>query len=233
MSSTTSTSRPLCAALISLACLLALDASGADLVLARWFGTPWGFPLREQWFLVDVVHQGARMASWAFALLLLVGIWWPAGLLRRLRRAQRIQLALTVIVSVAVVSLLKQASNTSCPWDLRAFGGVARYVSHWDWGVPDGGPGGCFPAGHASAAFACLGGYFVFRHQSPRVARTWLAVVLVLGLALGIGQQMRGAHYMSHTLWTAWLCWMVALIIDRVAAGRGRPCEVLTLPFSH
>lgn len=230
MSSTTSTSRPLCAALIALACLLALDASGADLALARWFGTPMGFPLRGHWFLVDVMHQGARVASWVFAGFLLIGIRWPLGLLRRLGKAQRVQLALTGLASVIVVSLVKQASHTSCPWDLRLFGGVANYVSHWDWGVPDGGPGGCFPAGHASSAFAGLGGYFVFRRASPRVARVWLVVVLVLGLALGIAQQMRGAHYMSHTLWTAWLCWVVALAIDRVAGGRGRSCEASTSP---
>lgn len=230
MSPATSFFRPLRAALVALACLLAWDAGSADLALAQWFGTPMGFSLRGHWFLVDVMHQGARLASWAFLGFLLIGIRWPQGVLRRLGMAERMQLALTVLVSVAVVSSLKQASHTSCPWDLRIFGGVARYVSHWDWGVPDGGPGGCFPAGHASSAFACLGGYFVFRRASPHTARVWLVVVLALGLVLGIGQQLRGAHYMSHTLWTAWLCWMAALIIDRVAAGRGRSCEALTSP---
>ena len=226
-------SRPFQVALLTLVGLLCWDASGADLALAHLFGTPMGFPLRYQWFLVDVMHQGARLAGWAFMGLLLVAIWWPPGLLRRLRKAERVQLVATVLASLAAVSLLKQASHTSCPWDQQAFGGIASYVSHWDWGVRDGGPGGCFPAGHASAAFACLGGYFVFRRRSPAIARRWLAAVMVLGLALGMAQQMRGAHYMSHTLWTAWLCWVVALIIDRVAAGHGRPCEVLTLPFSH
>jgi hypothetical protein len=31
---------------------------------------------------------------------------------------------------------------------------------------------------------------------------------------------VRGAHFMSHTLWTAWLCWTTAFIVD-VAATRG------------
>lgn len=230
MSSAPSTARPLWAALIALACLLAWDASGADLALARWFGTPMGFPLRGQWFLVDVMHQGARLASWMFVGFLLIGIRWPLGVLRRLGTAARVQLALTALVSATLVSLLKQASHTSCPWDLRMFGGVANYISHWDWGTGDGGPGGCFPAGHASSAFAGLGGYFVYRRASLRIARAWLVVALALGLALGIAQQMRGAHYMSHTLWTAWVCWVAALIIDRVAVGRGRSCEALTSP---
>ena len=44
--------------------------------------------------------------------------------------------------------------------------------------------------------------------------------MLIAGLALGLSQQMRGAHFMSHTLWTAWFCWVTALAIDA-------PCEKL------
>jgi membrane-associated PAP2 superfamily phosphatase len=45
----------------------------------------------------------------------------------------------------------------------------------------------------------------------------WLIAAVVCGLVLGLAQQWRGAHYMSHTLWTAWVCWSVALAIDVVA----------------
>jgi len=110
---------------------------------------------------------------------------------------------------------MKHGSRTSCPWDLDQFGGVARYVSHWSWARADGGPGHCFPAGHASAAFAFFGGYFVLARRVRGLARWWLLAAVVGGLLLGVTQQMRGAHYMSHTLWTAWLCWTTALLIDR------------------
>jgi hypothetical protein len=126
-----------------------------------------------------------------------------------------------VLASVIAVSILKNLSQTSCPWDLQEFGGVARYVSHWSWGVNDGGPGGCFPAGHASAAFAYVGGYFVLRRVSPRVAAVWLCVAVVAGLVLGVAQQLRGAHYMSHTLWTAWVCWAVGFAIELAVTRRG------------
>jgi membrane-associated PAP2 superfamily phosphatase len=160
------------------------------------------------------MHEGARDLSWVLVIALFVAIRWPLGFLRRLPTAGRAQLALTVLASVIAVSLLKHASHTSCPWDLQAFGGVARYVSHWSWGIDDGGPGGCFPAGHASAAFAYMGGYFVLRRVSPRIAARWLGVAVVAGLALGVSQQLRGAHYMSHTFWTAWICWTVGFAID-------------------
>lgn len=206
--------RPLVLTLLALALLLAWDATGWDLPLAELAGTPTGFPLRDNAFLVNVMHEGAKSLSWGLVIGLFVAIRWPVGVLRRLRRSERAQLAVSALASVIVISLVKHTSKTSCPWDLQAFGGVARHVSHWAWGLRDGGPGGCFPAGHASAAFAYLGGYFVFRQSSPTVARIWFACAFAAGLALGVSQQLRGAHYMSHTLWTAWLCWVTAYAID-------------------
>jgi DHA1 family bicyclomycin/chloramphenicol resistance-like MFS transporter len=62
-----------------------------------------------------------------------------------------------VLLSAAAVSLLKAFSSTSCPWDLREFGGLTPYVAHWR-RAADGGRGHCFPAGHAAAGFSFLGG---------------------------------------------------------------------------
>ena len=123
------------------------------------------------------------------------------------------------LLSLAVVSITKNLSATSCPWDLAQFGGVARHVSHWALGVLDGGSGRCFPAGHASAGFAFLGGYFALRHKAPTAARWWLAGALLAGFVLGAAQQVRGAHFMSHTLWTGWLCWTTGWLCDLAATA--------------
>jgi len=208
--------RPLAWTLLTLVFILIWDAAGFDLALAGLSGTPMGFPLRNHWFLVQVMHEGAKWLSWLLIFVLFAAIRWPRSFLRRLALRERVQLAFTVLASVLAVSLIKTSSHTSCPWDLEVFGGVARYVSHWSWGVRDGGPGDCFPAGHASAAFAYAGGWFALRRRAPAVARIWLAGALAAGLLLGLGQQLRGAHYMSHTLWTAWICWTTAFAIDAV-----------------
>ena len=152
--------------------------------------------------------------------LLALRVWRPLGGLRRLSRGERIGLLLGVVASVLAMSLIKRASLTSCPWDLQEFGGTATHVSHWLWGVADGGGGNCFPAGHASAGFAYLAGWFWLRRVSPRAAAWWLGAALVLGFGLGAVQQVRGAHYMSHTLWTAWLCWTIGGAVWWLAAGR-------------
>ncbi|MDM0046011.1 phosphatase PAP2 family protein [Variovorax dokdonensis] len=200
--------------------LLAWDASGLDLPLASLSADGAGFALRDNVFLVRVLHEGGRFLSWAGLGLMLVALFRPFGVLRQLDRAGRLQLVLSLILSVIAVTLVKHGSTTSCPWDLEQFGGAAHHVSHWAWGVRDGGPGRCFPAGHASAGFAWLGGYFVLRSVAPRAARRWLWVALVAGFTFGVSQQLRGAHYASHTLWTAWICWSVSMALDALFQAR-------------
>lgn len=204
---------------LSLALLLAWDASGLDLALAGWFGTAKGFALRDVPWLFYGFHEVPRLAAWGCVLLLLVSIWRPFGPLAKLDRADRAWLVGTILLSLVAVSLVKSSSATSCPWDLQQFGGSASYVSHWVPGIRDGGGGRCFPAGHASAAFAWVAGWFAFRPHDRRVARAWLAAALVIGTVLGLAQQARGAHYMSHTMWTAWICWAVACTADFVRSS--------------
>ena len=202
--------------LVSLACVLAWDLSGLDMPMAHWFGNSQGFALKNDWFMVNIAHEGARKLAWVIVLGLSLMIWWPQGLLRKVPYSRRVQLVVGALLSLIVMALMKRVSATSCPWDISDFGGVGHYVSHWAWGVTDGGGGHCFPAGHASAGFAFISGYFALRHCLPRTARVWLATALLAGFALGLAQQMRGAHFMSHTLWTAWLCWACGWICDLV-----------------
>lgn len=195
--------------------LLAWDASDLDMALAHLAGGPGGFPLRDHWLFEAVLHNGGRYLGWLVELGLTLAVWWPPRWLAGLGTSRRLQLAVTPLVLLLAVSSLKAVTGISCPWDLSDFGGVARHASHWARMLaPDGGSGRCFPAGHASAGFAFVGGWFVLRDTHPRLARRWLAASLIAGLVLGLSQQMRGAHFMSHTLWAAWLCWMLAWLID-------------------
>ncbi len=200
----------------------AWDTTSFDLAMAHWFGGPRGFPLRDHWLWATVLHQGARRVAWTLQLVLLLAVWWPFGVLRTLTQRQRAHMFLAAMLILVVISSFKNINTTSCPWDLAEFGGVATYVSHWTWGVSDGGVGRCFPAGHASAAFCFLPGYFWLREKSPRQARIWLTVTLVAGFTIGLAQQVRGAHYLSHTLWTGWLSWIVAALSHGLLERRSR-----------
>ncbi|MEP7283333.1 MAG: phosphatase PAP2 family protein, partial [Rubrivivax sp.] len=197
-----------------LAALLLWDVSGLDLVVSHGFGGAQGFPWRQAWWARDLLHDGGRVMA---ALVLVAGlahVWWPrpAGPSTP-TRAERLRWTVVVLASLILVPALKRFSDTSCPWDLAEFGGVAATVSHWRFGVTDGGSGHCFPSGHAVAAFEFFGLYFLWRDRRPGLARAWLIGIGIAGLLFGVAQLVRGAHFVSHTLWSAWLCWAVAAAV--------------------
>lgn len=200
--------------LVALAALLAWDATGWDLAFARWYGTAAGFVWRDAWLTRSLLHDGGRWLAWGLLGLLVLDAVRPAG--SGPGRAERWWWIAVMLAGALLVPSIKQISTTSCPWELAEFGGVARYVSHWQFGSVDGGPGHCFPSGHAVAAFAFLGVYFLWRPYRPLLAVCSLAAVLLAGAAFGWAQLARGAHYPSHTLWSAWLCWTLCVIGDRL-----------------
>jgi membrane-associated PAP2 superfamily phosphatase len=201
----------------TLALLLLWDLSGADLALSRLYGDAGGFAWRDRWLTSRLLHDGGRIAAGALLLALAANVRWPWT--PALAPAQRLRWLLVTAAGLAIVPLLKSQSLTSCPYALAEFGGSARHVSHWALGVHDGGPGHCFPSGHATAALAFVSGWFALRERYPRRARAWLAAALAAGLAFGWAQTARGAHFASHTLWSGWLCWTWSWL----ALGTRRP----------
>ncbi len=210
---------------VAACCLIALliwDASGLDLLWAQTIATEGRFSLREAFWAKTIMHDGMVQMARVLWMACVLGIWWPFGPLHSIERARRVQLAVSVVVCVLAVNVAKHLSHTSCPWDMSWAGGAAQYVSHWQFGSRDGGNGHCFPAGHASVGFAFLAVWFALRHGPKRAARTALAISLLAGFALGFVQQLRGAHYFSHSGWSALLCWACCAAVD-VCVSRIRP----------
>jgi len=203
-----------------IALLLAWEWLGVDLRIMQLLGDAHGFPLRENWWLGTALHDGLRNLSILAFITLAFAAWKPFGFLRRHARRERLQMLAGVTASLILVSALKHISLTSCPWDLQQFGGIARHVPHWLWSIPDGGPGRCFPSGHASSGFAYLAlaipGLLSVTDEGRRRGRRILIVVLLLGSLCGIAQVLRGAHYPGHVMWTALICWFAALANHRL-----------------
>ena len=204
----------------ALGLLAVWDAAGWDMALMRSLGDANGFIWRSSTVLTQL-HLGSRVMAW----LVLAWQGWmafgpqrltsgKAGKLKPQRANQRYWFAVT-LVCVAAINVIKYSSHTSCPWDLAEFGGAARHVSHWLFWLPDGGPGQCFPSGHSSAAFSFFTLYFVWRGCNATRAKRCVLAVCAFGLAFSLTQIVRGAHYPSHALWTAWLCWTICCVADQ------------------
>ena len=127
---------------VALLALLAWDACGGDLATARLFASDQGFAAREAFWASRVLHDGGRLAAWALlAALVIATLRTPKQAPHGPCRSERWRWIGVILLCVVAVPALKRFSLTSCPWDLAEFGGVAQYVSHWRFGVADGGGG--------------------------------------------------------------------------------------------
>jgi membrane-associated PAP2 superfamily phosphatase len=109
------------------------------------------------------------------------------------------------------VGILKHITHIHTPWELALFSGDQPYIRIFD-PVPAGTPvGQAFPAGHASGGFAFFSLYFALGHVRSRFQIYGLWFALGLGLVFGLGQQVRGAHFPSHDLFSMVICWYAAL----------------------
>lgn len=218
--------RDLAILMAALAVVVAWDLGGLDFPLSGLFAGEGGFRWRDDFVASRVLHDGGRWLAWIVLGVLALDAWRPLvpGPSRRLRAAW----VTATLLLVAAVPALKRLSDTSCPWDVAGLGGRFPYVPHWLAGVADGGPGHCFPSGHAVSAFAFVGLYFLWRRHRPPLARVLLLAVFTAGLLFGAAQLVRGAHFLSHTLWSAWLCWAGALAFELGVQFRARRHAVVT-----
>ena len=184
--------------------LLLWEALGGDLWLARQLADGHGFYAQHAFWAERLLHDGARQLMGGLLGLAAISLLWqPVWAPPRRERAWALVFS---VAAMASISLLKARSLTSCPWALAEFGGQALAVSHWAWGLVDGGPGHCFPSGHAAGAFGLLCLVLPWLQAQPRAARWAFAALLLFASAASWAQVARGAHFLSHCLWSAWLC---------------------------
>ncbi|HOY69645.1 MAG TPA: phosphatase PAP2 family protein [Methylotenera sp.] len=172
------------------------------------------FYLRHQSFLSDFMHVGLKWLMVAVALLsFMLGVLaYKLKVLKPIQRPLFWAFAGTV-VSSSTVAMLKHSSMHGCPWDLAIYGGDLPYLPLFS-SLPDGvQAGACFPAGHPSGGFALMAFYFAFRQIKPQFAVGMLWLGVFFGLAMGFAQVMRGAHFLSHVLWSGWVVWVALLLL--------------------
>lgn len=170
--------------------------------------------LKSNWLTYNVIHQDGKRAMEALGLaaFLFALASWKFGPLKPYRKSL-IYLFSALVLIPSAIALLKHFSEVPCPWNLKHYGAARIYAHSLSYSLGTGHGGHCFPSGHASAAYALLALYFA---AYPHVARKkWLFLIpgVLLGITFGLAQQLRGAHFMSHDIWTAFLSWFISLLL--------------------
>lgn len=196
---------------------LALQDHFYDFAQRRWIvdgNEPVGRAIFYNYPKIGVIATGVTL------LVLALG---PARWRDRLRLDRRaLWVAVATLATVpALAGLGKNYTNTFCPSEVRRYGGDVPYVKVCEPYPSDDRParrGHCFPAGHASGGFALLA--LAWLRPSRRARLTGLALGLGLGWWMGTYQMLKGAHYLSHTVVTMLLAWIVVLFWRRILALR-------------
>jgi len=166
------------------------------------------FPFKHDFWMETVMHQYAKWLVTALWIVILLIALLPFNkLTTHVSAATRHALrwvAGLALVNAMTISWLKHHMPHACPWDVTRYGGATpwlpAFTSH-----PAMQAGHCFPAGHASSGLWLSALCLLWLPHAPRKA--WLVAIggLSVGLLLGWAQQLRGAHFLSHTLTSAWL----------------------------
>ena len=182
------------------------------------------FPWRHAWLTDTFAHvilkRVLTLAALAFIGCAAVDAFRPLPRLCVLGRLRLRIVASSAILVPAVISLLKQLSSSHCPWELTRYGGEQPYVRIFDI-LPIGAlPGHCLPAGHASSALWLLSLAVYWLPAQVRAARIAASLGIAAGSILGVMQQLRGAHFLTHTLWSLWIASATVLFVILVLQGR-------------
>ncbi len=211
--------RIIIALVLLLGTFLAFEFSSIDLSLQDQFHH---FETHTWW-----VNAYAPVPRWIFYLLPKAFIWlvglsllFALGLPQRSRHKipwlgeisrQQILATLAVIgICPLTVSLGKMLTNVHTPAELVRYGGRAPYLRVTEPVPPEArhlkrGLG--FPAGHACGGFALMGLTLLAERRQTR--RLILAGSIILGWTMGIYQMVKGVHFLSHTVISMLLCWLI------------------------
>lgn len=193
-----------------------IEATHFDLTLADWIfnleGGAWA--QRRSFFFSDIIHTGGSSFFKLFDALLIV-VWLMSFWCTKLSPYRKALLYISIVVPISialVTNVGKLLTHIDCPWDLIRYGGDKLYLGLFKLSEADQSSGKCFPAGHASIGYTLLAFYFFFTETAPRFKYYGLGFGMIVGLLFGLSQQIRGAHFISHDLWTMTICWFLSLL---------------------
>jgi membrane-associated PAP2 superfamily phosphatase len=199
-----------------------IDLALADAVYdASIHAFPWRYTWLADTFNHTILKGVLTLAAAWFMLAAARDAWRPRAGRTALDRLRLRVVGLSAVLVPVVISTLKQASVAHCPWDLARYGGTEPYLRLFEALPPGVAAGHCLPAGHASSALWLVSLCVVWLPARPQRACQVALAALLSGGLVGWMQQLRGAHFLTHTLWSIWLT--CALVLAIIAAVQWQP----------
>ena len=172
---------------------------------------------RHEPYAKAILYDGARICLGIYGLGLIIALiknWRQQGD-PDLRIGLFIAL-LTLVLLPTLVGALKSTTNLPCPRKLSDYGGTYTYVHLFESRpAMSERPQKCFPAGHASGGFALLALPLLAKSRRRKIQL--LVGALSVGWILGLYKMAIGEHFLSHTLVSMFLAWLVVYSLKAIA----------------
>lgn len=188
------------------------------------------WPYNSLYLTEEILHIGAKKALlWLAFLNLLLALASNFVAVLKPYRKHLFYILIAALAGPVIVAYLKGHNHICTPWELIVFGGKLPYIRVFDM-VPAGTPiGQGFPGGHSSGGFAYMSLYFALLAMRSKYRYYGLLIPLLVGVVLSITQEVRGAHFPSHDMFSFVVCWLSAMLMYLVFYGvRSTEAEVNT-----
>jgi len=170
--------------------------------------------------ILDLIfYSGIKKVLIVFALSFLIALVFfkNTPIVKEYKKGILIVVLSAIFVPV-IVGGLKKYTNTPCPNDLKIYGGEYPEIKVLS-SYPKNSPLKCkhircWPAGHASGGFALLALFFLFKSQKNKKLSLFLA--LSVGWAMGLYKMLIGDHFLSHTIVTMLLAYLIVFVIAKL-----------------
>jgi membrane-associated PAP2 superfamily phosphatase len=155
-------------------------------------------------------------------ILFAVAILFSLIFLRKKEFVQKYKKGLIIVLLSAIfvpliIGSLKAVTNTPCPCNIVYFNGTYPDTKVFDSYPKDfiqTSKIRCWPAGHASGGFALMALFFLFK--TPKNQKRALIGALIVGWSMGTYKMLLGDHFLSHTIITMTMAWLIILIIVKL-----------------
>ncbi len=181
-----------------------------DGTLKKWWLTAEEFQA-TRWLWYGGAKKGISIFAGVCGFILLLSFWAEKF---KIWRKCCVLLLLSLLFVPLVVGMGKKATNIYCPNQITEFGGT--YEQHRIFEILEGARaeeprGYCFPGGHCSGGYALLMLFFALPY--PRFRWLGLLIGLTVGSLMGGYQIVRGEHFLSDTLATICVAWIINLLV--------------------
>ena len=160
-------------------------------------------------------YDGLKTALIIFAVAILFSLilFRKKAIIQKYKKGLMIVLAAAIFVPLLIGSL-KAITNTPCPCNIVNFNGKYPDIKVFDSYPKDfvqTSKAKCWPAGHASGGFALMALFFLFK--TAKNQKRALIGALIIAWSMGTYKMLLGDHFLSHTIITMLLAWLIILLI--------------------